>query len=196
MIRWVATHLTLAVRRATDARLANVDSGSVPSTPINAARPLWLAAGVALWGAAIFGSLQLHTLDLPLGHGICGPWGCAAAPEALLGYHTLWLTLLAPPLVLAGRVLGPGAGRKLALVAIGLGAAGVLAMAGTAAVEWLRAGELASYAVQRGLFVVVTTPDLPLIPLLLAGLIARLARLGPESDQPQGSKPQSVSSGS
>lgn len=139
------------------------------------AHPLLLAAVVALWGAALFGATQLHTLDLPIGHGICGPWGCAAAPEALLGYHTLWLLILAPTLVLMGRVTGPAVSRWLALGALLVGVALIAGLAGFEVVAWLRDGNPSGYALQRGLFVVATTPDLPAIPLTLAGLITRFA---------------------
>lgn len=126
-----------------------------------------------LWAAVFAASTQLHTLDLPVGHGICGPWGCAAEPEALLGYHLLWLTLLGPTLVLVCRTLGAPHGSHLANAAWKVGflvAAGVVLWG---AVAWLRAGEPPRYALQRGLFLLASTPDLPVIPLAVSGLAAR-----------------------
>lgn len=133
-----------------------------------------MAIGIGVWGAAIFGTTQIHTLDLPLGHGVCGPWGCAAAPEALLGYHALWTVLLVPAIGLGCRVLSLQAARRVAWGALGIGLFTLLAVAGGAAIAWLRDGEPARYALQRGLFVVATTPDLPAGPLALAGLVGLL----------------------
>lgn len=152
-------------------------------TSFTTARPVALAAGVAVWAAAIFGSLQLHTLDLPIGHGICGPWGCAAEPEALLGYHAFWTFLLVPLIALICRVNAGPAGVRLAW-AVGLtGALGIAMVLSVGSLAWARS-EGSRHALQKGLFDVATTPDLPFVPLTIAGLVgAAAASLGNRSDE-------------
>ncbi len=146
----------------------------MPRNSSTAVRSLLLAMGISLWGAALFSTTQLHTLDLPLGHGICGPWGCAAEPAALLGYHLFLAVLLVPVVGLVCRTLNPATGRRVAWAVIGAALVAFVAVAGVSAVEWLRDGEPARYALQRGLFVVATTPDLPVGSLLAAGLTGLL----------------------
>lgn len=130
----------------------------------------------ALWALAVYGATQLHKLDLPIGHGICGPWGCAAAPEALLGYHLLWTTLLAPPFAAVCCLLPTCRAQRLTKLVLMLGLLGVLSITVCSAAAWLWEGQAARYALQRGLFVVATTPDLPVIPLSLAGLSGLYAK--------------------
>jgi hypothetical protein len=138
------------------------------------ARIFLLTAGVAAWGAALYGSTQLHQLDLPIGHGICGPWGCAAQPEALLGYHLFWLVLLAPLTTLVVRASPSALAVRFAWGVAAAGLLGMVLLAAWAGAAWISDGEGAQYALQRGLFVIATTPDLPVMPLLLSGLAARL----------------------
>lgn len=135
-------------------------------------RTLSLAAVVALWGAALYGSTRLHTLELGVAPIFCGPWGCTATPEALVGYHLFWLALLAPAatLVAAWRPAGQAVRFGKALAAAGV--IGIVLLVAGAAAEWLASGGAERYALQRGLFVVATTPDLPLGPAALAGLAA------------------------
>ncbi|QDT67187.1 hypothetical protein MalM25_00840 [Planctomycetes bacterium MalM25] len=147
-------------------------------------RALKIAVGTALWGSALWASTQMHRVELPFEHGLCGPWGCAAAPEALLGAHLLWLTLLAPTLVLTCRAVGPSRSRRLANAAWKIGAllAGGIVLWGI--IAWLRAGEPQEYALKRGLFLLATTPDLPAIPLAISGLVARFANKRVGSHKP------------
>lgn len=155
----------------------------MPTHPTFAVRLLLLMAGVAVLAAAIYGSLQLHTLDLPIGHGICGPWGCAAEPEALLGYHAFWTLLLVPIVALTCRVIAGPQGKRLAILSLSVGLLGVVAIFCVGATSWART-EGIRYAVQRGLFDVATTPDLPVIPLVIAGLVGVMAaRPGRRSQQ-------------
>ena len=134
--------------------------------------PRLLAFGVGLiaWGAALYGSTQLHQADLAIGHGICGPWGCAAAPEALLGYHLLLLTLIVPTVVLVGQWMSPEAQVRLGRWVTLIGGAGEVLLLAWAMGAWIADGKALEYALQRGLFVVATTPDLPVGQLLAAGL--------------------------
>lgn len=133
-------------------------------------RLLTFGVGLSAWGAALYGSTQLHQAQLAIGHGICGPWGCAAAPEALLGYHLLLLTLIVPTVVLVGQWLSSEANVRLGRWATLIGGFGALLLMAWATATWITDGSAPQYALQRGLFVVATTPDLPVAQLLIAGL--------------------------
>ncbi|MEQ8846982.1 hypothetical protein [Botrimarina sp.] len=134
-----------------------------------------LSFGSLVWALAIYGTTQFHTLDLPIGHTICGPWGCAAAPESLLGYHLFWLVVLAPLAALTCRAASRGAGLALSRALAGLGLTAALAIVAGSAAAWLLDGGAAQHAVQRGLFVLAATPDAPMLQLLVAGGVGRLA---------------------
>ena len=138
--------------------------------------PLLLLPLVVLWGAALYGSLQIgksEEIGRVLGHGVCGPWGCAAKPEALLSWHLFCLLLVAPVggwlgvrlqvsnALLAGKVM----------LAIGLGAIGLLVS--WAIFDCLVNGpeNLRQYWLQIAGFKLVTNTDLPLVPLAIAGLV-------------------------
>ena len=151
-------------------------------------RLLTLAGVVALWAGAVYGSTRLHQLDWELGHGICGPWGCAAAPQALVGYHAFWLTLLAPSVLLVCRVAGFPAGRRIALTAASVGLLGLVGLGAYGSIQWLQDGGDANYVAHRALFVCATTPDAPFLPLIVGGLggavVARRAGAAGRGPQP------------
>lgn len=139
------------------------------TTPQPLLRLLTFGVGLSAWGAALYGSTQLHQAQLAIGHGICGPWGCAAAPEALLGYHLLLLTLIVPTVVLVGQWLSPEANVRLGHWGTLIGGLGALLLMAWATGAWITDGKPLEYALQRGLFVVATTPDLPVVQLLIVG---------------------------
>ncbi len=142
------------------------------TAPNRLARLLAFGVGLTVWGAALYGSTRLHQANLSIGHNICGPWGCAAVPEALLGYHLLLFTLITPLVILVGHWLSPQANARLGRWATLIGGAGLLAIVAWATIAWLVDGNAPQYAFQRGLFVLATTPDLPAGPLLVGGWIA------------------------
>ena len=135
---------------------------------------------VTAWAGALYGSTQLHRYDLALQHNICGPWGCAAKPEALLGYHLFLLALVGPVVVLCVRVAPVDISSRLAFGVAAFGLLGALGLAAWAAGSWVASGQGAEFALQRGLFVVATTPDAPLLPLFLSGLAALFFARRPE----------------
>ncbi|MEO1495796.1 MAG: hypothetical protein AAFV43_01470 [Planctomycetota bacterium] len=128
------------------------------------------------WGAALYGASQLHHYDLNLGHDICGPWGCAASIEALVGAHALWWLLLTPLLLAAAWTLSPSRANRVAWGAVGLGLVAAVGLIGAEMAAWLWSGGDPRYVVQRGLFVLATTPDLPALPLAAAGVVGLFAR--------------------
>jgi len=132
-------------------------------------KPLWLA----IWVAAMYGSLQLFHVEVSFGHSICGPWGCGPTVTALLGYHTFWLLLIVPPAMVASSFLS-------AERAIRIGK--FCAIAGFTALAWVVIADVVSfwqsahrseYLLQRGLFRIATFVDFPLVQIGLAGLAVR-----------------------
>lgn len=130
-----------------------------------------LTLGVLAWGAVLFATTLLHRLEVDLGAGICGPWGCSANPQALVGYHAFWLVLLVPAVVCGCQAMTPPWGSRVALASLVSGIAVAVAIVGWAAGAWMLAHG-AEHAVQRGLFVLATTTDVPAAPLAVAGLVA------------------------
>lgn len=130
--------------------------------------------GLAIWGAAVYGTSLIHLIKLPGEHTICGPWGCAAEPSALLGYHLFLLVLIAPALVVGCCAVSQPRGRQIARWSFLGGLIGILGFVIWGAGNWIIEGNGAEYAMQRGLFVLVTTPDLPLMQLSLSGVIAMI----------------------
>ncbi|MEM6330598.1 MAG: hypothetical protein AAF790_10155 [Planctomycetota bacterium] len=164
--------------------------------------PCWrrrvvIAGGLVAWGGAIAGAAFLHEAQGLIGYSICGPWGCAASTEALVGYHLLLTLLLAPAAVLLSRLAPRGVRRRLGL---GVLAAGLVlggAIATNAAAEWNRTApgdRLRPYTLQRAAFVVAASPDLPAVPLTLAGLacVAATAVLDRRGRQPPGEAEQTT----
>ena len=142
------------------------------------------------WAAALFGTLQIHRLDLHLGHSICGPWGCGPPMEALIGYHSFWLVLIVPLAVVAGTCLPrswrwwTGAG----VLAVGL--IGVFGYVSWDAFKYYANSQSTEYLLQRCFFSLVTNVDLPSIQVALAGLaLFLLGRRGQASETEAPSAP-------
>ena len=130
------------------------------------------AAGLAVWGGALFGILQVHLIPGNWGHAVCGPWGCGPPMQALVAYHGFWLMLLFPPaLTFSNRTSTErlvDVGRWVAL----FGSVCLLCYMGWEAIDWLaRASERHRlYVVQRCLFVVITLVDVPIVQVTMLGL--------------------------
>lgn len=135
-------------------------------------RILLQGVGLLVWGAALYGTSLMHRITLPGEHSICGPWGCAAEPSALLGYHLFLLVLMAPMVVVGCQVAKEPKGKQIAQWVLYVGLIGAILFVVGGAGYWLFEGREAEYAVQRGLFLLATTPDLPFIQLCLSGLFA------------------------
>lgn len=133
-----------------------------------------LSTATLVWAFALYATTQVHTLGVLTGHSICGPWGCAAATESLVGYHLFWLVLLAPLVTLTCRALPRGSALRLSRGLAGVGAVAASAVVVGSAIAWLRDGGAVEYALQRGLFVLAATPDAPLLQVALAGGLGRL----------------------
>lgn len=148
-------------------------SSSDSVAPPTRMRLATIAPWLLIWAAALFGTTQLRRVSLPLGGDwICGPWGCAAEPSALLGYHLFWLLLITPAVVLGCLSLPAKRARRVAKSILLLGLAAGTALAVGGAIAWPRDGGELRYATQRALFVVATTPDVPAVHVALAGGVA------------------------
>ena len=126
---------------------------------------------VPVWLAGLWGSLHVHKLDLLTGHDICGRWGCGPPLEALIGYHSFWTMILVPCAVVAGWYLAPSTSRRVGLAVLLASIVGTVAYVSWDVFNYFVQAESTQYLVQRGLFTLVTTVDVPMIPTIFAGLV-------------------------
>ena len=124
---------------------------------------------IPLWAGALWGSLQIHRLDLKLGHGLCGPWGCGPTLEAAIGFHLFWLTILTPPTIGLGLFLSTTESRKIGRVVFFGGAIVTLFVVGYDVVTHAIQSNTVAYVLRRGLLTLVSTVDLPLTQTMAAG---------------------------
>ncbi len=133
-----------------------------------------IVVGMAVWGTAIWGTSLVQKVQALNIHNICGPWGCASPLGALLGYHLFWFALLGPMLVSACLLLPKGKGSLLANLLFWGGLFGAIGLVVWASTQWLMDGLESQYAIRRGLFVLATSTDIPLLQVCLSGLVAKL----------------------
>lgn len=147
---------------------------------------------VPVWIAAIWGTLQMHQLDLQLGHSVCGPWGCGPRTEALLGYHGFWMLIFLPPAIGLGVYLSPSTARKVGLGVLMFGALAILVHVGIDGVMHANRVGSTEYVAQRAFFKLVTSVDLPMIPTILAGSLLAFVfgRKAKAADSVSKSEPQ------
>ncbi|MCG8651362.1 MAG: hypothetical protein MI861_16095, partial [Pirellulales bacterium] len=118
-----------------------------------------------------YGTLQLHRLNLNLGHGICGPWGCGPETKVLLANHGFWTVLLLPPLLVIGRRLSRLRRIQFALTLLATGLCGVIAYVAWDLTRFFEADLYTQYWPQRIWFALATQVDLPMMQLTAAGLM-------------------------
>ena len=140
----------------------------MPLSSLSISRVALWAMGLAMWLLAMLAALRVSQLDVRFTHLICGPWGCGPTLQALVACHLFWLILLAPPATVAAHYSDISTVRLVALTAIGAAIATLAGVAIHEAITWLPQGQ-GSYFIQRCLFVVVTTIELPIVQLLLLG---------------------------
>ncbi len=129
---------------------------------------------VLLWGAGLYGVLQVRQVESLNVHGICGPWGCGPPVSALISWHGFWLLLVVPVVGLTVRRCSATWLWRIGLAVTGVGLLALVAIAIWQALTWLpqvSEGQ-PTYFVQRYLFMVITLVDVPVIPITLAGLAA------------------------
>jgi len=133
-------------------------------------RPLLWIGG---WALASHAVLACGFLPVDLGHGLCGPWGCAPPLQALAAMHAFWAVTLVPLTAWALPLLSPRNLRVVGafVVGLGLGVLGIVVV--RELVVWLPSvpPEFQRYFPQRLLFVVATTSDVPVVQAMVAGAV-------------------------
>jgi len=128
------------------------------------------------WGLCLFGVLQIRNLPLDAGHSVCGPWGCGPPLPPLIAYHGFWLVLFSLPTALVCRNKAPVRLRRWGWCLVAAGLCGLLVVGLWEIIpplpHWLpRMRDLApQYYVQRYLLSLATLIDVPVVPIMLAGL--------------------------
>lgn len=145
---------------------------------------LWIGG----WGLAAYGVLMFAFLPVDLGHGLCGPWGCAPPLQALAAMHAFWVVALVPPTAWALKLLSDRNLRLVGSAVLGMGLTGLGIVVARELLVWLPSvpAEVQRYFPQRLLFVLATLSDLPLIQVTLAGAVCWSVggrRLVPEHSQ-------------
>lgn len=135
-----------------------------------------LRSGLALivWASALLAALSITNLPVNWGHSICGVWGCGPPLQALVGCHLAWLVVLGPLVELVTRSsprpsdLRLHLGKLLCLI----GASLLLTVVVYQRVMWWPAvSEMQqNYFWQRCGFIVVTSVDVPILPMMVVGL--------------------------
>ena len=129
----------------------------------------WIAASG--WLIATYATLQLHRLDLDLGHGICGPWGCGPPVEALIANHGFWLMLIIPPLLGLQQHLSTAAGWRLGVLLFAVGGACGLAVLAWDLYQFVSLTPFREYWPQRIAFAMAVGVEYPTFHIAIAGLI-------------------------
>jgi len=124
------------------------------------------------WAAALWGVLQIASLPGDWGHWICGPWGCGPPVQALVACHGFWTVLIAPVVGFSIYVGNSRHRRWWGRLFFLSGMLGIAAIIVYQVGIWLPEATpyQRPYLVQRCLFILATTVDVPLVPMTLAGL--------------------------
>ena len=128
---------------------------------------------VPLWAAAFWGSLQVHRMDLHLGHGLCGPWGCGPPLEAAIGFHLFWITILLPATIGVGLYLSNSKSRDVGRILLLVAVVMTLGIVGYDVITHAIQSRTIGYVFRRGLLTLVTTIDVPMMQLVAAGALLR-----------------------
>lgn len=124
---------------------------------------------VPVWIAGLWGSLQIHRYDLNLGHSVCGSWGCGPPIEALIGYHGFWTLIILPIAAGVGAFVPAAISRKVGWAVLGISVLGTVGYVAWDVISYaMRSGDY-HVLMQRGLFTLITTVDIPMLPTILAG---------------------------
>jgi len=134
-------------------------------------RVIRTAGWITVWGAALYGTLQIARLNGPWDHAICGPWGCGPPLSALVACHAFWTVLIGGVVTLG---IANWSASTLSITGRVLAVCGLLALVAVAVwegVHWPPSDNamFQHYLVQRYLFVLATSIDTPIVELAVAG---------------------------
>ena len=155
-------------------------------------RPLLWIVG---WSLAAYGVLSCAFLPVDLGHGLCGPWGCAPPLQVLAAMHAFWILALLLPAPWVFSHLSPRRLRLVGKLTLALGLAGLAIVIARELSVWLPSvpPEIQRYFFQRLLFVLATLSDVPLVQLTLAGTACwMVGKLWSTRKMTQASKPSPI----
>jgi len=132
---------------------------------------------LAAWAAALYGVLQIRHLTGAWDHVVCGPWGCGPPLSSLVAYHGFWFVLLGGGALLAAKTWSRRALRNVGFGLILGSVVALLALVGWDLVSWLPlvADTPDKHLLQRALFVVLTSVDVPATAIGLTGVICLVA---------------------
>ncbi len=149
----------------------------------------WLVCATPVWGAALFGTLEIQHLPLSTPHSLCGPWGCYPPLSALLACHGFWLVFFTLPSVVCVRNLPRRTVRRIGLVVLASSGLALLGAAGWVYWSWYRLVSewQQQYVLQRYIYTVVTLVEVPIVPSGLFG--AFLLYAARPNDRPRADKP-------
>ncbi len=136
-----------------------------------------LTMALFAWAGVLWGVLQLAHVETDWDHTVCGPWGCGPPIAALVSAHLARLVVLLPA-GMAGRQWVSNEGlRATGLALFVVAVAAIVGMIVREATTWQPSvgPEQRGYFVQRCLFVIGTSIDLPVVQLLLLGTLGRIA---------------------
>jgi hypothetical protein len=130
-----------------------------------------LILGMVVWAGALWGVLQIANLRTPWDHVACGPWGCGPPAGALFSAHLAWLVVLLPIGYVGSQWFPSGRRSAIGLTIAVVAAAVIAGMVVREATTWLpTAGEFQRpYFIQRCMFVVGISIDVPVVQLMLLG---------------------------
>ena len=123
----------------------------------------------------MFGVLSLRNYEGQVFniHGLCGPWGCTAPPEALLAYHGFWLVLLIPIFGLLFSYLPLSPAKVLARFLFWGGLSVTLIFFIWVSADWALNAyvHVRKHALRHGLIRVLGFVDAPMMQSAVIGLI-------------------------
>lgn len=137
-------------------------------------RVLKLIVAPLLWGGTLLGALSLHNFAALNVHSVCGPWGCGPPTNALIALHGAWSVVLWPTLaVVANRFwTSKTFVRRLGIFCVIFGVLGITSISLWQLFYWWpqQSEFTRGFLLHRCGFAIVTTTDVPVVEVLLAGI--------------------------
>ncbi len=127
------------------------------------------------WAAALLAVLSIANLPGSWGHAVCGVWGCGPPLQALVSCHAAWLLVLGPLVEMVTRSAPRPSDLRFQMgkVLLAVGAILVVVVAVHQRISWWpTVSEFhQQYFWNRCGFVIITSVDVPITPILILGAI-------------------------